>query len=270
MNEAAARRFELQAGAGQTDWPVLICLLGPFQLLKAGRPVPLRSGGKIEALLSTLALQPGYGVRREELLAGLWPDQDVLLAGQSLNSLVYSVHRLLGEALDAPPVLLADGLYRLNVEAGIGIDIACFDALVSAGERAARAGDRRHAVESFARAVEFYRGDLRVGSDVRAAIERERLRARFLTVLAQLADWAFACRDYAACLDHALRLLQCDPCREDAHRLVMRCYVRRGERAQALRQYHLCCSILHDEFDAEPEQRTTALFDQIRLAPETV
>ncbi len=270
MNEATARRFELQAGAGQTDWPVLICLLGPFRLLKAGRLVPLRSGGKMEALLSSLALQPGYAARREELLTILWPNQDAALAGQSLNSLIYSVHRLLGDALDAPPVLLADGLYRLNTEAGVGVDVAWFDTLISAGEQAGRAGDRRQVAETFTRALELYRGDLCAGSDVRAAIERERLRARFLSLLAQLADWAFTSGDYAVCLDHALRLLTNDPCREDAHRLVMRCYVRRGERAQALRQYHLCRQVLQREFEAEPEPCTTALFDQIRLAPDTV
>lgn len=74
MNEAAARRSELPTGAGHIDCPVLICLLGLFRLLKAGRLVSVRSGGKIEALLSSLALQPGYAARREELLTTLWPN----------------------------------------------------------------------------------------------------------------------------------------------------------------------------------------------------
>ena len=47
----------------------------------------------------------------------------------------------------------------------------------------------------------------------------------------------------------------------------MRCYVRVGQRAQALRQYQLCKAILLDEFDAEPEPATTALYQQVRLDP---
>jgi hypothetical protein len=50
----------------------------------------------------------------------------------------------------------------------------------------------------------------------------------------------------------------------------MRCYVRLGERAQALHQYRLCEAMLRSEFQATPEPATTELFDRIRLAPEHV
>ena len=116
----------------------------------------------------------------------------------------------------------------------------------------------------------MYRGDLCVGADVQAIVERERLRASFLTLVARLADLHFGAGEYSECLDFALALLAHDPCREDAHRLVMRCFVRRGERAQALHQYRVCETILAQEFSAAPEPATTALFDQLRLAPETV
>jgi hypothetical protein len=48
-----------------TTWPVLICVLGPFQLLKAGRLVEVRRGGKTEALLSGLALAGTHGSSRD-------------------------------------------------------------------------------------------------------------------------------------------------------------------------------------------------------------
>ena len=105
---------------------------------------------------------------------------------------------------------------------------------------------------------------------MRAIIERERLRAMHLNLLAYLADDRFAAGDYQGCLEMAGRLLDGDPCREDAHRLVMRCHVRRGERAQALRQYLLCQQILRAEFDAAPEPATDALFEQARLDPSTI
>jgi hypothetical protein len=50
----------------------------------------------------------------------------------------------------------------------------------------------------------------------------------------------------------------------------MRCHVRRGERAQALRQYRLCESVLRSEFETDPEPATKALFEQIRLDPDSV
>jgi DNA-binding SARP family transcriptional activator len=47
----------------------------------------------------------------------------------------------------------------------------------------------------------------------------------------------------------------------------MRAYVRRGERAQALRQYRLCEHVLRREFDTAPEPLTTELFERIRASP---
>jgi DNA-binding SARP family transcriptional activator len=50
----------------------------------------------------------------------------------------------------------------------------------------------------------------------------------------------------------------------------LRCYLRRGERAQALRHYTTVQRILRAEFHAEPEPATTALFEQIRLDPSSL
>jgi DNA-binding SARP family transcriptional activator len=62
-------------------------------------------------------------------------------------------------------------------------------------------------------------------------------------------------------------LVERAPCREDAHRAIMRCHVRLGERAQAFEQYRLCAQILRAEYGAAPEQATTVLYEQVRLDP---
>ena len=257
--------------AGDLDWSVLICLLGGFRLLKAGQEVELRIGGKSQALLSNLALRAQYGYPREVLLAALWPEADASLAGESLNSLVYRLHRLLGDALDGrAPVVYANECYWLNTNAGVGVDVAVYDALVRIGNEHVRAGDRAAAVDTYGRAIRLYHGDLCSDGDVYAVMESERLRNQHSALLAYLAEQHFADGDYAACLERAFALLAHDPCREDVHRLVMRCYVRRGERARALRQYRLCESILRSEVDAVPERATLALFEQVRLTPDNV
>ena len=259
----------VQADQARVDWPVLICLLGSFRLLKAGQPVALRNASKTRALLANLALEPGYCVSREALLQAIWPDADATLASQSLNSLVYSLRKLLGDQIGGePPVLHADGFYRLNVDAGVGVDAAWFEALVNAGEQLARSGDQSGAIAQYTYAAQLYQGDLCAVADIQIVVEREYLRALYLTLLARLADYHFSRGDCLTCMGYALRLLSVDPCREDAHRLVMRCHVHQGERAQALRQYQLCASILRAEFEAEPETETTDLYNQIRLQPD--
>jgi DNA-binding SARP family transcriptional activator len=252
-------------------WPIEIQLLGGFRLLKAGRPLVGRAGGKIEALLSALALSHRHYLPRETLLFRLWPNSEPALAGQSLNGLLYSVRLLLGDRTGgAWPVLSERGGYRLNTEAGISVDVDRFDALASAGDSHLRSADTAGAMDLYTSAARLYRGDLGQTGDAGVEIERERLRARYLTILGRLADHRFRAADYTASLDFALALLRADPCREDAHRLLMRCYVRQGERAQAIRQFRLCELVLRTEFEAAPERATLELLDQIRCHPESV
>lgn len=160
--------------AGTTDtatspagWPVLVGLFGGFRLLRSGRSVGLRAGGKGEQLLSALALRDGFRAPRDQLLEALWPEREPLRAAQSLNTLVYDLHRLLGDELrGATPIVYADASYRLHAEAGVGVDVACFDDLVATGERLATAGRAEASVDMFRSALDLYRGDITAGSDL--------------------------------------------------------------------------------------------------------
>jgi DNA-binding SARP family transcriptional activator len=257
----------LHEGDGPT-WPLFIEVLGGFRLLKAGQPVPVRTGGKVETLLGTLALHRDFRVSRETLLGTIWPDRDPTQAISSLHSLVPSLHKQLGDAIGgAPPVISSDGSYRLHVEAGVCVDRAAFDDLAEAGECHLRAGRPELAVRCFKRGIQLYRGDLPAGEDIRTLVEQQRLRASFLNLLAHVADHAFERDALEECLGHVLALLAYDPCREDAHRLEMRCYARRGQRSQALQQYRVCETVLRSEFQAVPERETTELFDRLRTDP---
>lgn len=256
----------------RTHWPALdaddgtlVCLLGRFRVLRSGQPSDDLVAGKAMGFLTALALHLETGVPREELLEMLWPERESERAAVLLHSLVYSLQlRLCRARRQADIVVFSNGSYALNTAAGVSTDIARFDSIVSAGNRHVAAHQDATAADCYERALALYRGDLVANTDIYAVIERERLRASFLTLLAWLADRSFRRADYTTALDHALRLLAHDPCREDAHRVVMRAHVRRGERAQALRQYRLCKDVLRQEFDAPPEAATTALFDCIR------
>lgn len=253
------------------SWPVMICLLGNFRLLQAGQPLPIRAGAKNEALLAYLALHYGRRVPREQLVQELWPDSDLALGLNSLNNLVYQLNKLLDSALEgAAAALHQEGYYHLNEAAGIGVDVVCFDILVESGDQQLRAGDPAAALVSYHHAIELYRDDLSVSADPQSLIERERLRSRYLRLLTHLANTYYQDQDYTTCLEYVWRLLGHDPYREDAHRLVMRCYVRRGERAAALRHYQVCVDMLREQLQIPPEPATVALFEQIRLNPDRI
>jgi DNA-binding SARP family transcriptional activator len=269
--ESNAAPMGSRADLAMRGRPLMICLFGGFRVLQSGREVPLRAGGKSAILLSSLAIRERYRASRESLLGTLWPDTDEARSMHSLSSLIHGLRQTFGDALGGEsPVIHAAGGYELNVGAGVGVDVADYEAFVQAGERQVGAGDVDSAVSSWLRAVALYRGDLEAVDDLRMVVERERLRATYLTLLGSLADSEFGKGRYRPALAYALRLLSHDPCREDAHRLVMRCHVRLGERAQAWRQYRTCQRILAAEFEAFPELSTKALFDRVRLDPASV
>jgi DNA-binding SARP family transcriptional activator len=251
--------------------PILICLLGSFRVMRTGEPLAVRSGGKHEAFLSTLALRSTSRIPRETLLETLWPGMSLAPAVQSLNSLVYSLSKLLSHSIGgAAPVLHPNGSYKLNLDAGIGVDILSFDQLAREGAIHSRSGHARAAVTAYEQAIKLYEGDLYAAVDSHAVVERERLRAVYHTSLARLSEHHFGGGDYLVALELSLQLLASDATREDGCRSAMRCYVRCGERAQALRQYRLCERLLRAEFDAKPEPATVALFERIRHDPASV
>jgi DNA-binding SARP family transcriptional activator len=259
-----------QAYAGGTP-PIEVCLFGGLRLLKRGVSVSWRGGAKTEALLVSLAIHERRGVSRERLLAQLWPESDASLAIQSLHSLVHHLHRLLGDAIqDATPVVHAGEIYRLNLEAGIAVDIYTFETLARRGNQAWQAELWSAASNSYRDAIDLYRGDLRACEDDTAVVERERLRNLYLVMLGRLADVARRDNDYSSALEYASLVLKYDAGREDAHRTLMSCYAALGQRVQAMRQYLLCERLLRQTFDAVPEPATRALYDRLRCDPAAI
>jgi DNA-binding SARP family transcriptional activator len=247
---------------------VSICVLGPFQIFKRGRRVALRPGGKAEQLFSCLALQPKIGIHRETIVEAIWPDTSATLANQCLNTLAHSIKAQFADALEGQsPILSVQSHYALNLASDLTVDVLEFESAIDLGHRLLSVGSIEEAVQSYERAIVLYRGDLASGTNISALLERERLRAACLTALARLADAHFELGNFEQALSHALRLLGIDACREDAHRMAMRVYLQLGARAQALRQYGLCRTILAEEYDAVPEPATQQLFDLIRTDP---
>ncbi|WP_345712086.1 helix-turn-helix domain-containing protein, partial [Kineococcus glutinatus] len=70
---------------------VRIGLLGPLEVLRDGRPLPV-PGARLAALLARLALDAGRVVTVPELEAAVWPDGTAGGAG-ALQSLVSRLRR---------------------------------------------------------------------------------------------------------------------------------------------------------------------------------
>lgn len=258
------------AASSPTSVSLLVSLLGPTKLAGDQRVIPVPGRGKSDCLLIGLALLQRGAVARERLLAQLWPDQTLALAGQALNSITSELNKLCRKHFSCDPLILHEqGYYRFNYEAGVGTDLEQFYAWAAWGQQQLQEGDGLDGLASCEQALALYRGDLGCGDlsgdfSIAALLARERLRTTLLDLLTALANYHYTCGETLQALHYSQRVLVREPCREDAHRQVMRCYLGLGQRTQALRQYQLCVHLLDLEFAAQPEPATVELFDQMR------
>jgi DNA-binding SARP family transcriptional activator len=69
---------------------------------------------------------------------------------------------------------------------------------------------------------------------------------------------------YTGCIEVCQHLVTGDSCREDIHRLLMRCYARLNKPHLAVHQYHQCERQLRGELGLKPAEATQKLYEQIR------
>ena len=238
--------------------------LGGFTLMLDGQPVADLVSRKAAALLVYLACarQPQP---RDVLADLLWDGAMQEQALGNLRVVLNSLRRRL------KPFLVIDR-YSLafKLDSAYEFDVHAFEDELTTARRSSTP-DRFTQLE---RALLAYRGDFLAGFNVHdsrrfeewALLERERLQRLALDALGELVDRAVETRQYRSGLEHAARLLQIDPLREDIHRQVMLLHARVGQRPAALAHYQTCANILRDELDVEPAPETTALYERIRAA----
>lgn len=253
---------------------IAVRLLGPFEVTIDGAPVTGFAYAKVRALLAYLAVEPRPHTRAE-LAALLWPDQPEAAARASLSQALTTLRGALGDRGAEEPALLADTQsVRLSPGYALDVDVAAFLAALAACEAHPHRSWRTCAAcaERLGRAVALYRGaflaDIAIPDsevfDEWASLQREHLQQRAMSALERLAERAEWRGAYAEALAYARRLVALDPLLEEGQRALMRLLALNGERTAAIAQYRQLQAALARELDAEPEDATAALFEQIR------
>jgi DNA-binding SARP family transcriptional activator/Mg2+ and Co2+ transporter CorA len=233
--------------------PLLIRTLGGLQVLRGGAEVPdAELGGARGRELLAALLCAGRAVRRDQLLAWLWPGETPEAAAHALADAVASLR----QALD-PSVLLSEGAsYRVALAAGDAWDV---DELRRAagelGAAEAPAGDWRAALERLGRPFCPEWPHAEWGQAAREDCARATAALRGGLAAALLREGA---TDEARA--HFEALVEADPENEEWHRGLMRCHARAGDMPLALRQFHACRSVLRQTQGVDPGPETEALY----------
>lgn len=163
-------------------------------------------------------------------------------------------------------IIYEAGTYSLAPGLQLWLDVEEFERCVKSGQRLEAQSQLTAAVTEYEAAISLYQGDFLQENPYEewTVLDRERLRFAYLDTLDRLSQIYFEEERYSACRSACQLILARDPCREDAHCLLMRCYSRQGQYHLALRQYQLCVEAVHMELDVEPAAETKKLSEQIR------
>jgi DNA-binding SARP family transcriptional activator len=241
-------------------------LLGAFEFRVDGVAVTKWNGARGTSVLRYLLSRPRHACSRDELLEEFWPDVAPQAARNRLQVAVSGLRRALLEVTSLPVIEYADGGYRVSPALRVDVDVKRFERAVSAARSTDRAGDVSGAAAAYGDAVRLYRGDFASDAPYEqwTLLPRESLRITYLDALDRLSRIELSVRQLDACIATSHRILEVDPCREDAHQLLMRCYAAQGRVYQALRQYDFCCRVLRATLEVEPSPQTTKLYHAIR------
>jgi DNA-binding SARP family transcriptional activator len=241
-----------------------IHLLGPFRVRVDGAAVEEQTWArrKPTLLVKLLALQPHHQLHREQVTELLWPEQESESANNNLHKAIHMARRALEPDLDSAAgshfILTRGQQIVLSAPGKLWVDAEAF-------ERAASEVVRGEEVEAYETALALYGGEL-LPEDLYedwAASRREQLRAQHQSLLMKLALLHQARGEYERSIERFKELLACDPAKEEAHRRLMRLYASTGDKQQAFRQYQLCHETLRRELDAEPDEATVKLHEEI-------
>ncbi|MHB9862035.1 AfsR/SARP family transcriptional regulator [Streptomyces sp. YIM S03343] len=243
-----------------------ITLLGSLNVSVDGVPAEGWNGHRTRSLLAFLATHRDPWPHREALMDAFWPDSAPEAARNSLGVALHQLRQTLRTATGDPVVVFSCGTYRLCPGLGLWLDCDEFELWLRTARDAEDRGDNTVAVTDYEQALALYRGEFLAESPYEewSALYRERLRLAHLDALARLSELHFTTGRYVPCADLCRRLVELDPCRESAHRRLMRCLSRIGQPHLAILQFRSCVKALEAELGISPQRETAALYDRLR------
>jgi DNA-binding SARP family transcriptional activator len=211
-------------------------------------------------LLVYLLVHPD-GRTKEQVGLAFWPDAS---SAQLRNNFHVTLHRLRKALGGSDWVSLEHDRYKIDPEL-VELDSELFDEETTAARRALKRKTEGAAAQ-LESALGRYRGDFLDGEPVGdwSLEHRDALQRLYVDASMELGAYLVGADQHAEAAETYRRVLARDELHEEAVRALMRSLAGSGERSQALRAYQRFAEKLAKELEAEPEEETVELMEELQ------
>lgn len=257
----------LESKSNQVSPFLVVYCLGPFRVYQNEQQITDWRSTKGKTIFKYLIAHRERPIAKEVLMDTFWPEAHPDAARNNLNVAIYGLRQAFRMARPSySHIIFEYDSYMLNPELQIWVDYETFLENLSSGQKLEQRGELEGAMNLYSAAVAHYQGEFMEEDRYEdwPTSTREHLRENYLDLLDRLSRYYFDQTDTSTCTTMCRKILAIDPCREEAHRRLMRCYLHHGQPYLALRQYHLCEEALQKELDISPMEETLVLYQTIR------
>ena len=245
--------------AEQWPYPLKIYTLGRFQVVRYGRPLDF--SGKVQKkpleMLKAIIAFGGADVPEESVSEALWPDTEGNLAHKSFETTLSRLRKLFGEE---GYLLYSAGRVSLDGRSSWVDSIFLDQELERMSHSPAEVADRF--VEEI---VALYRGPFLPSESALgwSGAMRETLKDKLARAVIDAGLRREQGGDAEGAVDLYLRGLGVDDLTEEFYRRLMICYQRLGRKADAIKTYRRCRSLLDEKLGTGPSPATEAIYSGI-------
>lgn len=249
----------------QENAPIRIQTLGQFNLWVDGNKVDSKLWGRdktVQLFQYLISHRQRHALHKEKIMEHLWEegdDRDFKVALHGINK-VLEPNR---PSRTDPKYVIRQGVsYQLNLE-HIWIDVDALEQYVIIGNDTFGT-NVKVSKEAYKSAIQLYQGVYlpnRIYEDW-SSEEREKIQILILGAYVTLAELILD-ENPLESIRLAQSAIAIDATWEDAYRLQMQGYIKKGNRPQALKTYQKCADVLDEEYGIEPLPETKKLLKEI-------
>lgn len=245
---------------------IKVFTLGTFEVWVGEKKLSPKDWGRdksIQLFQFFLLARNRKALHKDQIIDKLWEDdmddQGFKVALHGLNKALEPQRKSHG---DTHFLQRIGHTYQLSHE-HIWIDAYAFESHIAIGNKAINT-NKTQAIEAFQEAIDLHKGIFlpnRIYEEW-SSDERERLQVLFLTAIISLAELIIDENPNQA-IQLCQQALLLDLAWEEAYRLQMEAYFKKGNRPMAIKTYQVCEKVLYEELGIKPLPETRKMYQKI-------